>query len=105
MNLILIIRYIQSGPKMIQKANDELKSSNYEIAYSIFHKYLAIFAEKIKNHPKYANLSEGLKGALNKNIKDVLKIAQKIKNHLNEIYEVEYQQACGQVKQKSSGSK
>lgn len=89
---IPIKRYYRSGLEMVRMAKVYLQEGNIESAYMLFVKFMTLFLEKILKHPEYKNVPADLKQQNQKNLKEVLPLAEKLKVKLSEKYTREYQQ-------------
>ncbi|XP_043480872.1 STAM-binding protein [Leptopilina heterotoma] len=83
---ILPIRYCRSGVEMIRQADIYLSEGNSEHAYTLYMKFLTIFLEKIREHPKYNTIIAKDKLWIQQALREVLPKTEELKKKLLEQY-------------------
>lgn len=77
---------------MLRMAQVYLTEGDHENAFILYMKYLALFVEKIRNHPDYPKIKSEMK-FINKRIKDeVMPTSEKLRMKIMERYQREYEQ-------------
>ncbi|XP_033215509.1 STAM-binding protein isoform X2 [Belonocnema kinseyi] len=82
-------RYYRSGVEMIRQANVYMEEGNLERGYTLYMKFLTIFLEKIREHPKYNTVSSKEKAWNQQMLRDVLPKTEELKKQLLDQYRVE----------------
>ncbi|XP_034939769.1 STAM-binding protein-like A [Chelonus insularis] len=82
-------RYYRSGVEMLRMATVYQKEGNLEYAFTIYMKYLTIFIEKIRHHPKYNTIPAKDKLSMQENLRQVLPIVEELKKKLLEQFKLD----------------
>lgn len=87
-----LFRYYRSGLEMVRMANVYLEEGSLENAYVLYLKFVTLFVEKIRKHPEYTSVPEGIRATNSEKLREVFPKAEKLKLKLVEIYSKEYNQ-------------
>lgn len=74
-----IRKYLSSGSEMLRQANVYRGEKDIVRAYFMYTKYTSLFLEDLRKHPEYVNVPKAEKTSINRNVKQALAEAEKLK--------------------------
>lgn len=88
----LLYRYFRSGNELYRMAKVYLTEGNFENAYILFLRFLTLFVEKIREHPKIKEVPAETKKTNKEKMTEVMALTEKLKAKLLDKYKKEYDQ-------------
>lgn len=90
---VKIEQYVRSGKEMLRMGNVYYAEKNKMQAFIIYSRYLILFLQKLKNHPKYGSIDPTEIAKINKQVKTIVfPRAEELKKHIKDIFAKEADQ-------------
>ena len=87
-----MLRYFRSGNEIYRQAKTYLQEGDFESAYILFMRFLTLFVEKIREHPKLKEVPAETRKQNKAKIQEIMPMTEMLKKKLQARYTKEYEQ-------------
>lgn len=86
------LRYYRSGNELYRMGKIYMAEGNLENAYILFMRFLTLFVEKVREHPKIKEVPADIKKSNKEHMMEIMALTEKLKAKLLDRYKKEYEQ-------------